>query len=317
MMHIRTLDLFAGVGGSSAGARKAGAKIVAAVDVWPLATETYSENFPGAHVVTGKLDQVPIREFHDRIGNVDLLLASPECTNHTVAKGSAKRIEASRETALHVIRFAREFVPRWIVIENVTQMRQWRRYNTFGRQLKDLGYNIREQVLNAKDFGVPQDRRRLFILCDRQTLPPKIRPTQGKLVTVKQVLDGNGSWKLSPLFSDTRAENTIARYLTGLEQMGENKSFLLVYYGTDAAGGWQSLDRPLRTVTTVDRFALVKPSGDLPKMRMLQVPELRRAMGFDEQYRLNGGTRRDRIKLLGNAVCPPVMEAVVRALTRK
>jgi DNA (cytosine-5)-methyltransferase 1 len=102
-----------------------------------------------------------------------------------------------------------------------------------------------------------------------------------------------------------------------LERMGEGKSFLLVYYGTDAGGGWQRLDRPLRTVTTVDRFALVKPNGGLPKMRMLQVPELKRAMGFGPGYRLNGGTRRDRIKLLGNAVCPPVMEAVVRAITAK
>ena len=49
-------------------------------------------------------------------------------------------------------------------------------------------------------------------------------------------------------------------------------------------------------------------------MRMLQVPELKRAMGFDEDFELPVGTRRDRIRLLGNAVCPPVMEAVVRAL---
>jgi DNA (cytosine-5)-methyltransferase 1 len=49
-------------------------------------------------------------------------------------------------------------------------------------------------------------------------------------------------------------------------------------------------------------------------MRMLQVPELKRAMGFDETFELRYGTRRERIHLLGNGVCPPVMEAVVRAL---
>jgi DNA (cytosine-5)-methyltransferase 1 len=48
---------------------------------------------------------------------------------------------------------------------------------------------------------------------------------------------------------------------------------------------------------------------------MLQVPELRRAMGFDEDFALPAGTRRDRIRLLGNGVCPPVMSAVVAALT--
>jgi DNA (cytosine-5)-methyltransferase 1 len=208
-------------------------------------------------------------------------------------------------------------MPRWIVVENVTQMRQWRRFKSFISGLKELGYHIREQTLNAKDFGVPQDRRRLFIICDRVRLPPKIVPRSGKEKPAKHALDGNGSWNLSPLFSDNRATNTVVRYLTGLERMGEKRSFLLVYYGTDAAGGWQSLDRPLRTVTTVDRFALVKPNAGVPKMRMLQVPELKRAMGFGARYQLNGGTRRDRIKLLGNAVCPPVMEAVVRAITAR
>src|SRR6266853_729531 len=96
-MRIRTLDLFAGVGGSSAGARKAGARIVAAVDAWPLATETYRENFPDARVLTRMLDKVPIQAFHESIGNIDLILASPECTNHTLAKGIGKRCEASRE----------------------------------------------------------------------------------------------------------------------------------------------------------------------------------------------------------------------------
>ena len=47
---------------------------------------------------------------------------------------------------------------------------------------------------------------------------------------------------------------------------------------------------------------------------MLQVPELRRAMGLAKDFKLPLGTRRDRIRLLGNGVCPPVMEAVVRSL---
>ncbi len=48
---------------------------------------------------------------------------------------------------------------------------------------------------------------------------------------------------------------------------------------------------------------------------MLQVPELQRAMGFGDAYKLPFGTRRDKIKLLGNAVCPPVMTAIVASLT--
>ena len=98
--------------------------------------------------------------------------------------------------------------------------------------------------------------------------------------------------------------------------LGETKPFLLVYYGSDGSGGWQRLNRPLRTITTVDRFALVKPD---PKhghvMRMLQVPELQAAMGMPLKMKLESGTRRDRIKMIGNAVCPPVMKHVIKRLT--
>jgi len=117
------------------------------------------------------------------------------------------------------------------------------------------------------------------------------------------------------LFDDGRAADTLTRARRGFRALGSGASFLLVYYGSDGGGGWQSLDRPLRTVTTVDRFALVEPSDDGYNMRMLQVPELKRAMGFEEDFELPIGTRRDRIRLLGNGVCPPVMEVVVRALT--
>ena len=91
-----------------------------------------------------------------------------------------------------------------------------------------------------------------------------------------------------------------------------------MYYGSDGAGGWQRIDRPLRTITTVDRFGYVRPSvnGTGHELRMLQVPELKRAMGFPEKHIFERGTRRDKIKLLGNAVCPPVMKKVIEVLTR-
>jgi DNA (cytosine-5)-methyltransferase 1 len=52
-------------------------------------------------------------------------------------------------------------------------------------------------------------------------------------------------------------------------------------------------------------------------LRMLQVDELRRAMGFTRNYRFEHGTRRDKIKMIGNGVCPQVMEAVIETLTRR
>ena len=76
------------------------------------------------------------------------------------------------------------------------------------------------------------------------------------------------------------------------------------------------MDRPLRTITTLDRFGLVTWRNGEPFLRMLQVPELMRAMGFrDEDGFQLGGSRREKIKQLGNGVCPPVMKAIVEHLT--
>lgn len=129
------------------------------------------------------------------------------------------------------------------------------------------------------------------------------------------ILEPQGTYPAKPLFDNGRAEATLERARRGMKALGEGERFLVVYYGSDGCGGWQPLDRPLRTLTTLDRFGLVEWEGNEPTLRMLQVPELRRAMGFDEGYRLLHGSRRDRIKILGNSVCPPVMEAIVGTLT--
>ncbi len=312
---IRTLDIFCGGGGSSYGARNAGAEIVCGIDLCDIATATYAENFPTAQAVLSRLENVSPRALHKRIGDIDLLLASPECTNHTCAKGGAPRSEASRATAMHTLQFAREFKPRWLVLENVVHMRPWSRYGELKESLEDLGYNVREFVLDASHFGVPQSRRRLFIVCDREEEVTDIHlPESRKTKTVRDILDKSGKWKTTPLFSPRRAKPTLERAERGFAQVGLKTGFLLVYYGTDGGGGWQTLDRPLRTVTTVDRFALVEPDAGGHNMRMLQVTELRRAMGFRSDYQMNHGTRREKIHILGNGVCPPVMQAIVKQL---
>jgi DNA (cytosine-5)-methyltransferase 1 len=201
-------------------------------------------------------------------------------------------------------------------MENVVHMRPWSRYGELKDELTRLGYKLREQVLDASDLGVPQSRRRLFIVGDRQREPKVFNGRRhGPRKTVSSILDREGTWPTSPLNAPKRAKDTLERAQRAMKALGDDASFLLVYYGTDGAGGWQPLDRPLRTVTTVDRFALVRPSESGPTMRMLQVPELKRAMGFPDEFKLPVGTRRDRIRLLGNGVCPPVMQSVVSALT--
>jgi DNA (cytosine-5)-methyltransferase 1 len=313
---IRALDLFCGAGGSSWGAREAGIEVVAAFDLWPLAGEAHDANFPEAEFIPGRLEEHDVDALVKRLGPIDLLLASPECTNHSPAKGNKPRCEVSKDTAFQVVRFAEAFQPRWIVIENVVNMRKWTRYTEFKAALEKLGYHLQEQVLNSAHFGVPQSRRRLFLVADRQQMPPKVVPRKTEPKKIADIVDLNGTYRWTPLRQPNRAKPTLERAERGFAALGKTSPFLLVYYGSDGSGGWQRLNRPLRTITTVDRFALVKPDPEHGHvMRMLQVPELQAAMGMPPTMKFETGTRRERIKMIGNAVCPPVMRQVVRTLT--
>src|SRR5262245_35846214 len=116
-MEVRAFDLFSGCGGSSIGARLAGAEVVGSVDQWDFAARSYAANFPHAKVYDTPLEGLSPRRIAAAVGKVDLLLASPECTNHTCARGARPDNEASRNTAMQVVRFAEAWLPRWIIVE--------------------------------------------------------------------------------------------------------------------------------------------------------------------------------------------------------
>lgn len=314
-MAIRAIDLFCGGGGSSWGAADAGIQLVGAVDAWDIATSTYKENFPNAadNVVSARLNEKSGPDIFTDIGKVDLILASPECTNHSIARGARERCEESRRSGWFIMNFVEELAPRWIVIENVLGMRRWDGFQELVTELKGKGYKLRMQSLDAASFGVPQNRRRLFITADREQRPPQVFGTF-KPVPVSHVIDRSTEWTASPLYKPGRAKATLDRAERAIAELGKGKDFLIVYYGSDRVGGWQSLERPLRTLTTLDRFGLVQWKDGEPTLRMLQVPELRAAMGLPVTFKLNHGSRRDKVKLIGNGVAAPVMQAVVGSL---
>jgi len=315
MDQIRVFDMFCGAGGASLGARDAGAKIVGGVDIWQPAVRSFAKNFPDAHVFQQDLRILSPQEVMTKTGAIDLLISSPECTHHTCARGSKPRSDESRDTAFQVIRYAEVMKPRWITLENVVHMKPWGRYAELKEELVRLKYNVREQVIDSSEFGVAQRRKRLFMIADLLAPPPEIVSTQSISKSVWDVLDSSDRYPMTPLLKLNRAKDTVARANRAISELGSDEPFLIVYYGTDGSGGWQRMDSPLRTVTTVDRFAYVKPTADGHMMRMLQPDELRKAMGFPESYIFPDVTRREKVKLMGNAVCSPVMEAIVAALT--
>lgn len=249
-MRISVMDMFCGAGGSSAGARLAGTNVVQGIDKWELAARTFEDNFEDATVTIRSLGPKSWPPSNLRRGDIDLLLASPECTNHSPAKGSRPRSEKSRLTSHYVFNFAGILRPRWIILENVLQIRNWQGFNTLIDELRRVGYYVRPEVLDAVDFGVPQTRRRLFILCDLDGEPSRICTRTKRRKTAAVAVQLDGKWPSQPLRRAGRATATLERAERAIATLGKGHPFLIVYYGSDGAGGWQRLDRPLRTLTT-------------------------------------------------------------------
>ena len=134
-------DLFCGAGGTSAGAIRAldalGKKSrLTAVNHWDVAVATHSANHPDARHLCASLDSLNPRDLYNP-GQLDMLWASPECTNHSTARPGNKPInDQSRATAWCVSRWAEALLPEVILVENVPQFKNWGPLTAKGRPNK-------------------------------------------------------------------------------------------------------------------------------------------------------------------------------------
>lgn len=315
---LKFVDLFCGGGFGGRGAVSGGGTPLLAVDAWNIATDTYRDNFPEAEVICSPIEDLDPYALAKEYAP-DVLLTSPECTSHSIARGAKPGTEKSRETAIGILPWLDAMNPRWLIVENVNRMKKWDRHNELVDSIEGAGYRVSDLYLNAADFGTPQARKRMFLICDREgsVITEKelkaIHRRQRK--TVGQILAVDGTYISSPLYKPGRAQATLDRAERAIKVLGKGKDFIIVYYGSDYAGGWQSLDVPLRTVTTIDRFGLVTWKNRKPYLRMLQPEELLRAMGANK-HKLTHGSRREKVKLCGNGVCSPVLDIIFRKINQ-
>ena len=309
------VDLFCGGGFGARGAVRGGGVPLLGLDAWELATQTYKANFPKADIITSLIEEVDIKALGNKY-QPDVLLTSPECTSHSIARGSKEGKESSRETALGIVPWVESMNPRWVIVENVNRMKRWDRHNELVETIENLGYTVSDLFLNSADFGSAQARKRMFLVCDREgsmiTREELLNQVQIVRQSARNIIDKKTKYPMTLLHKPGRAKATLERAERATAELGRGVPFIIVYYGSDYAGGWQTLDAPLRTITTVDRFALVTWAGDTPYMRMLQPNELLKAMGGGTEHVLPHGSRREKVKLCGNGVCSDVMTAIFR-----
>lgn len=294
---MTAIDLFAGAGGFSLGARAAGLDVIWAANHWRSACDVHAAAFPTVQHACEDLHRID----WTRVPAHDVLLAAPCCQGHTPARGKERpHHDSSRSTAWAVIDCAETHLPGDILVENVPKLMDWVLYPAWRSALMALGYSVAESILDAADVGVPQHRIRLFVHASRRgparpiVLPPLLahRPASSFIQDL-------------PLTSLVRSlcPRSRARARQGRRDHGER--FLLPYYSSARTG--RSLHAPIGTITTRARYALV----DGPRIRMLAVEEIRAAMGFPADYPLPMDAK-TAIHLLGNAVPPPLAAAAIR-----
>lgn len=298
---MRAIDLFAGAGGFSTGARMAGCQVLFAANHWPAAVEVHASNHPDTFHACQDLHQCDWTQ----VPAHDLLLASPACQGHSRARGADKpHHDAQRSTAWAVVSAAECHRPAFVVVENVPEFARWQLFPAWCSAMHALGYALAPQIIDAADHGVAQHRRRLFIVGSRSQYPMELRLPKREHVPAERIIDFNaGTW--TPVHRRGRSARTLGRVTAGRAVFGDR--FLTAYYGSEYGG--RSLHRPLGTLTTRDRYAVI----DGERMRMLTRDENRKAMGFPDDYRLPE-SHKDAIHMLGNAVVPAVARDVIEAI---
>ena len=188
--EFKVVSLFSGIGGLDLGFENAGFNVIWANDFDKYAVQTYKANI-GNQIVLGD-----IYEQKENIPNHDILIGGFPCQPFSTL-GSLKGFDDNRGTLFFLIKqIIQEHYPKIVVLENVKNLMNHNKGNTFQRIIRELdgiGYETTFSVLNSQDFGVPQRRNRVFIVAFRKTKFKSFDfkfPTGEKLeITTKDILD--------------------------------------------------------------------------------------------------------------------------------
>ena len=293
-------DLFCGGGGTSKGlglaCEEAGIRNVRliAINHWKIAIDTHSRNHPWAEHHCARVDQLDPRKLVPE-GRLNILVASPECTNHANARGGRPINDQSRATAWYILKWLQERYIENVLIENIREIMDWGPLGANNRPLKSkkgeifrawveairrCGYQVDHRILNAADFGDATTRRRFFLLArrgNRKIAWPE--PTHAKDAdrtgdlfkglkpwrSAREIIDW--SVKGESIFNRDKplAKNTLRRIEAGLRKFGgpAAEPFLVVLRGTEGRqveASPRSLEEPLPSISAGGvHAALVEP----------------------------------------------------------
>lgn len=324
---LKSIDLFAGIGGIRLGFENAFGEGIETVFVseWDkYAQKTYSENFKDDFSIAGDITQIDAKDIPD----FDICLAGFPCQAFSLA-GARKGFDDDykgmcRGTLfLDVARICEEHKPKVIFCENVKGLvihDKGRTFKIITKTFEDLGYKVFYKVLNSKDYGVPQNRERIYIVAfrndihsDNFTFP---EPTDANKVLADIIEEHEVSVKyyLSTVYLDTLRKHK-ARHAAKGNGFGYEIRDLQGIAGAIVCGG-MGRERNLVIDNRLTNFVPVtKIKGEVNRegIRKMTPREWARLQGFPDNYKLALADVH-LYKQFGNSVTVPVITAIAKQI---
>lgn len=341
---FKAISLFAGVGGGCMGIKLAGGEMLAMNEFIEEAQRVYKINFPDVPIIPNDIRELSGGDIMKiagiKKGELDLLAASPPCSSFsTVGKreegwGEVKAYSDKKQRTDDLFgEFARvltDIQPKYFVAENVASLLEGKAKYLFGtpqldmfgneeggngvvkenetffQQLSNAGYQVRYEVMNSKDFGVPQSRRRLIIVGVRNDISQKIRfpiATTRVPITLREAFS---------VFKNTKEEideaniEKYAIYQASLDTpIGEKstKYFSLIKQSPDKYAGTLTQTAGCMSAASIVHW----------ENRKFTVAEATRIMGFPKDIYL-GDTYPNKIERLGRAITPAIYYYLLKRL---
>ena len=181
---LKVLSLFAGAGGMDLGFKNAGYDIVWANDFDPDSVKTYKKNI-GDHIVLGDIEKIKNNKIP---ANIDVVIGGFPCQGFSIANKSRHIDDSRNKLYKQMLRIIRDKKPKYFVAENVGGILTLGKGAVIQKIIKDfkgIGYKVDYKLLNAADYGVPQTRKRVFIIGNRLDLENPY-PKQTHQISTKQ-----------------------------------------------------------------------------------------------------------------------------------
>lgn len=312
---IKVISLFSGCGGLDLGFEKAGFNILVANEYDPTIYETFRINHPKTELIEGDIRKISEDNFPQ---GIDGIIGGPPCQSWSEA-GALRGIEDQRGQLFYdYIRILRKTQPKFFLAENVSGMlanRHSLAVKSILSLFDDCGYDVTLTLVNAKDYGVAQERKRVFYIGFRKDLKVNFKFPEGstkddnKKITLRDII-----WDLqftAVPAGERNAHNPDAinnnEYFTGAYSpifMSRNrvKSWDEQAFTVQASGRQCQLHPQAPKMVKIDKNDCRFVAGKERLYRRMTIREVARVQGFPDDFKFIYHNTNDAYKMIGNAV---------------